>query len=112
MDLLIGDIIYELFKNLSVSDAYQLSIINREFNNKFEWPELWNHYMSQIDPSILDTIRSVSCKLTCRKFSDLSRIIKLLKLDENMLVLYQKHDLLLQFRQITSIPSETVNYRI
>ena len=108
MNFFIDDIIYELFKNLSTNDAYKLSIISKAFNNAFECPKLWNHYIESIDIDTLNIIQSTCRKSTYRKFSGLNYLIKLFYLDENVRTLYQKTCLYLQYNQISiiSIPSE------
>ena len=105
MNFLIEDIIYELFKKLSISDAYKLSTISKAYYNIFECAKLWNYYIESIDLNTLHIIQSMSCKVTYRKFRDLNNLIKLLKLDVNVLTLYQKIRLDL-YEQIISIPSE------
>ena len=103
---LLEDIIYELFKNLSISDAYQLSTVNKIFYNIFECHKLWKHYIKLIDFNILDAIKVKYCKSTCRKFFDLRKIIKLFLLDEDVLILYQNIILDLRYKVIQSIPCE------
>ena len=108
MNFVNGDIIYELFKHLSINDAYQLSIVNSTFYNIFECPKLWNHNVyKSIDLDVLSIIQVRCYKSTYKKFSDLNKIIKLFKLDVDVPVLL-KIDLidLSLSRQITSIPSE------
>ena len=90
MDFLLEDIVYELFKRLSIKNAYQLSTINRVFYNVFECHKLWNFYLESIDINVLDTIQMKCYKSTYKKFSDLNKMIKLLKLDDDIPVLYQK----------------------
>ena len=99
------EILYDIFINLELTHAYQLSLTNKIFYDIFTDEYLWKIYLFKIiNYDDIKLMWNIDYRQTYKKYFDINKIKKIYGLNENIITIYNNNNLVLHDNQIVSIP--------
>ena len=99
-----NEILHNIFIDLELNDAYQLSLTNKLFYTIFTNEYLWKIYLFKIiNHNDIKLLWNINYKQTYKKCFDINRIKKMYKLNDDIITIYNNTELFLYNNQITLI---------